>query len=216
MNQKSCISKINKRGVLLVFPVKNKREPLSLWSEIFPRKKMNWSWDESGSDDVADMWAMMKKLSASGKVVYSKWYQGRATFFSLELFTALLSLAQKRWTEHSGLSRTAELILETLESDSPLSTREVKKICELQGRDNERVYNRAMRELFNGFFIVGFGEVDDGAFPSLAVGSTRNMFEAQFLQAQTLAPEDAAAIVDKFMPVGLFRRYYDAHSRPKR
>ena len=99
MNQKSAISKINKKGVLLVFPINNKPESVSLpslWSEFFPKTKMKWEWDEKGDNYVFELWSLMKHLSASGEVVYSKWYQGRATFFSKELFTAMLCLNQKK------------------------------------------------------------------------------------------------------------------------
>lgn len=214
MNQKVAISKIKKRGVLLVFPLNNQKEPASLWSEFHPRKKMNWVWDETGSDNVAEMWWLMKKLSSNPQVVYSKWYRGRATFFSQELFTALLCLSKKFFEDHSRLSRTARLILDTLESDSPISTRELKKICDLQGKDNARFYNRAMKELFTEFLIVGFGEVDDGAFPSLAVGSTRTLFENLVLASHKLKAKDAEKILDGYMPAGSpFRKFYEREVR---
>lgn len=214
MNQKAAISKIKKRGVLLVFPLNNQKEPASLWSEFHPRKKMNWVWDDSAGAEVGELWWLMKKLSANPQVVYSKWYRGRATFFSPELFTALLCLSKKFFEDHSRLSRTARLILDTLESDSPLSTRELKKLCDLQGKDNARFYNRAMKELFTEFLIVGFGEVDDGAFPSLAVGSTRSLFENLVLASHQLKVKDAEKILETYMPEGsLLRKFYEREVR---
>ncbi|MBY0451825.1 MAG: hypothetical protein K2P92_02240, partial [Bdellovibrionaceae bacterium] len=176
MDQKSAVKKINDRGALLVFPINNKKEPASLWSEFYPRTKMRWEWDEGGDNKVGDLWLLMKKLSDSRQVVYSKWYQGRATFFSRDLFTALLKVTQP---DYSGttLSPVARQLYECLEEDSPLSTKQLKAITELRGKDNERFYNRGMKELFSRFLIVAYGEVDDGAFPSLAVGTTRNLFE---------------------------------------
>ncbi len=197
-----------------MFPLSNQKEPRSLWSEFFPRKKMHWSWDDSASDSVAELWWLMKKLSAGGHVVYSKWYRGRATFFSPELFTALIRLSEKKFEDHSRMSKTARLILETLESDSPLSTRELKKLCDLQGKDNLRSYNQAMKELFTAFLIVGFGEVDDGAFPSLAVASTRTVFENLHLAARKLKSEEAEEILEKYMPEGtLFRKFFEREIR---
>lgn len=101
MNQKSAVKKINDRGALLVFPINNKKEPASLWSEFYPRTKMRWEWDDDGDNKVGDLWLLMKKLSDSRQVVYSKWYQGRATFFSRDLFTALLKVTQP---DYSGVS----------------------------------------------------------------------------------------------------------------
>src|SRR3954464_10907107 len=113
MTQKSAIKKINSRGALLVFPVNNKKEPASLWSEFYPRKKMRWEWDDNGDDSVAQLWHLMKKLSDSREVVYSKWFQGRATFFSLELFSALLRVSTYKF-ENPELSREAREILNCL------------------------------------------------------------------------------------------------------
>lgn len=138
MNMRSAISKINKKGVLLVFPHQNRKEPASLWSEFFPRRKMRWEWDESGDNKVGEMWMLMKRLSDCRQVVYSKWYQGRATFFSRPLFTAVLRLTQ--FTNTAPLSPTAQTLLEILENDSPLSTKELKRASDLQGRLNEGLY----------------------------------------------------------------------------
>lgn len=209
MNQKTAISKINTHGVLLVFPINNQKEPASLWSTFYPRTKMRWEWDNDGDNRVGQLWFLMKKLSDSGQVVYSKWYQGRATFFSKELFTALLCTSLT-FFDHPEISRSARELLECLESDSPLSTKQLKKLTELQGKDNERFYNRGMKELFNRFLIVAYGEVDDGAFPSLAVGATRNLFEDLVNVAREMKSAQAQKIIDFYMPSGsLFRKYLD-------
>ncbi len=210
MNQRSAISKINKSGILLVFPINNQKEPASLWREFFPRKKMRWEWDEGGDNSVGEMWSLMKRLSDHREVVYSKWYQGRATFFSKELFVAMLALVQKDCDPQTGLSPTASLLLETLESDSPLSTKELKKATELQGKFNEPNYTRGMKELFSRFLVIAHGEVDDGAFPSLAVGATRTLYEEHWNQALGLDRRSAEQIVELYIPTGnLFRRAFD-------
>lgn len=210
MNIRSAISKINKNGALLVFPIKNKKEPHSLWSEFYPRTKMLWEWTDDGDDKVADMWHLMKRLSDCKDVVYSKWYQGRATFFSRDLFRAILSIAGKKNILQSPLDPISQTILETLRSDSPLSTKQLKQMTDLQGKFNEPNYNRAMKNLFSKFLIVGFGEVDDGAFPSLAVGATQNIYEDLWNEAKTFDESLAQKIVDKFLPLkSSFRKQFD-------
>jgi len=205
-----AISRIHGRGVLLVFPINNRPLPLSLWSEFFPKTRMVWDWNDDAAGPVHDMWGLMKRLSDCREVVYSKWYQGRATFFSRELFTALLSLRCVRSDPKRKLSSTARNMLEVLENNSPLSTRRLKEWTDLQGRLNEPVYSRAMKELFAGFLIVGFGEVDDGAFPSLAVGATELLYDDLWRQAEAMSARKAQAVVDRLMPDGsLFRRYLD-------
>ncbi|MEK6556524.1 MAG: hypothetical protein AABZ31_14845, partial [Bdellovibrionota bacterium] len=198
-NFRKSIEQIDEAGALLVFPIKNAKEPDSLWRRLHPKSQMRWEWDSGGDNKVANMWYRMKKLSDCKEVVYSKWYQGRATFFSRELFTALLTLA-RRSEKFPPLSREAHMILRQLEMNSPLSTKEIKKLTHLQGKFYEGAYNKAMKELFQRFLIVGFGEVDDGAFPSLAVGATESLYEKLWLQSNDMSEKDAMKIVNKFMP----------------
>ncbi len=210
MNIKKAIQIINQKGILLVFPVNNNKQPNSLWSEFYPRSKMEWSWDNDGDNRVGQLWSLMKKLSDCREVVYSKWYQGRATFFSKRLFTALLRIRIDELKNPVKLSRTSLELLEYLENDSPLSTKELKKLAELRGKDNERFYQRAIKALFKDFHIIAFGEVDDGAFPSLAIGATKNLYEDLCSAAQVLSLDQARDVVNEFMPHGqLFRKYLD-------
>lgn len=208
MKLKSALKHINDKGILLVFPINNRPEPLSIWSCLYPKRKMIWEWNEDSDDRIGEMWLLMKKLSDSREVVYSKWYQGRATFFSRELFRALLCLYVAEG--EAQVSRSSMNLLECLESDSPLSTKQLKKLTDLQGRDNEAEYNRGLKTLFQRFLIVGFGEVDDGAFPSLAVGATRVLYEDLWIESRDLDPTKAQEIVDRHMPLGsLTRKFLD-------
>lgn len=211
MNQRSAISKINKEGALLVFPIHNRPQPNSLWAEFFPKRKLRWEWDESGDNKVGEMWMLMKRLSDCRQVVYSKWYQGRATFFSRDLFTAMLRIMKAETSDlHRGLGFEARNLFEVLESDSPLSTKELKRAAELQGKDNESSYNRGMKELFGRLVVIAFGEVEDGAFPSLAVGATHLIYEDLWMESDDLAQENAMVTLNRYMPEGtLFRKYFD-------
>jgi hypothetical protein len=202
MNKKGAIEAIRKHGALLVFPINNRKEPLSIWAHFFPRSEMKWEWDEEGDDRVADLWHLRTELSRSGKVVYTKWYQGRATFFSREVFTGLLRLLESAREPHAGLGEEARRILEVLEFDSPISTKELKRATDLRGRDLESTFQRGMKELWNRFLIVGFGEVEDGAFPSLAVGATRLIFEDLWEASLAISEEEARAIVGKKLVSG--------------
>jgi hypothetical protein len=198
----NAISRIKDRGALLVFPINNRLLPNSLWAEFFPGTKMVWDWNEDGDYKVAEMWQLMKRLSDCRKVVYSKWYQGRATFFSPELFAALLALTRSARIPRHELSETARILFEVLENNSPLSTKELKVVTDLRGRENEAAYTRGMKELFTRFLIVGFGEVEDGAFPSLAVGATELLFEDLWREGSEMTPPTAKVTVDRLMPAG--------------
>lgn len=161
---------------------------------VFPRSPMRWEWDQDGDTRVSDLWILRERLSRSDQLVYAKWYQGRATLISFELFPALLRLMNPDGPE-GHLTRTAQSIYETLEEDSPLSTKALKQRVELVGRSNEGHYTRAMKELWQRLLIVGYREVDEGAFPSLAMGATRLIFEDLWQSAWSLSHEQAKKII---------------------
>lgn len=195
-----AVEYINKQGCLIVFPVNNNKEPLSLWSQFFPKSKMRWEWNEDSDDRIGQLWMLMKSLSAQDDVVYSKWFKGRATFFSRELFVALLKSMETPHLQTQEMPRKAASILETLQSNSPMSTRDIKKEHGLQGKDNEAEFNRCMKYLFSRLLIVGRGEVEDGAFPSLAVGATSLIFEDLWLSSKKISIKNAHEAISHFMP----------------
>jgi hypothetical protein len=70
-----------------------------------------------------------------------------------------------------------------------------------------------MKDLFSRLLIVGFGEVDDGAFPSLAVGATELLYDDLWRQAESMSIRKAQAMVDHLMPPSShFRRFFDKTS----
>ncbi|HRO66944.1 MAG TPA: hypothetical protein PL182_05220 [Pseudobdellovibrionaceae bacterium] len=185
-----AIRAIEDRGALLVFPDGNKAEPPSLWSVLHPRSEMRWSWDADGDNRVPKLWVLREELSRSGAVVYSKWYRGRATFFAKDDFTDLLAVRKASEAEHSLRGESAALYEALLES-SPQSTKELKRATDLQGRFFESAYHKGMKALFEAGLIVGWGEVDDGAFPSLACGATKVLFEDSWTESLNRSPEEA-------------------------
>ncbi len=201
MNLKTAIQAIDQAGALLVFPINNKREPSSLWYRFFPKSEMRWEWDSDGDHRVSDLWHLKTELSTTGKVVYTKWYQGRATYFSKPLFTALLRKLnpsmQDALKNQATLSQAARKLLEILQAESPLSTKELKRLADMRGRENERAYEKALKELWSRLLIVAYGEVEDGAFPSLAVGATETLFEQLWSDALELSPDAAEKRIAK-------------------
>lgn len=204
MNLSSAIKKIEARGALLVYPIDNRKEPASIWSEFFPKSEMRWEWDSEGDNRVANLWHLRTELSESGKVVYAKWFRGRATVFSKEVYAAMLRRLGGVAALTRGLPDDARAILECLLTESPLSTKALKKKMKLEGRFNEKAYEAAMKGLWMRLLIVGFGEVEDGAFPSLAVGASEVMFEDLVSQADALSLEKANGILKKYLAGTLF------------
>ncbi len=193
-----AISAIDKAGILLVFPINNRKEPKSLWTTFFPRSEMRWEWDDGGDGRVANLWHLREELSRSQKVVYAKWYQGRATFFSRKVFTAMLSRLLK--SPLPPLSKDASRILRTLQENSPLSTKRLKAATDFQGKFMTPAYEKALKQLWQRLLIVGFGEVDDGAFPSLAIGATSLLFEDLWREANELDVRSAYETICEYFP----------------
>lgn len=189
LTKASAVKAINKRGALLVYPLNNREEPASVWSELWPKTKMVWDWNEDSDDRVADMWHMREVLSRSRQVVYAKWFQGRATLFSFEVFVNLLSFLGG--TTEFAMSHESRMAMEALEADSPLSTKQLKAACELEGRLLEPAYNRAMKPLWSRLWIVGFGEFQDSSFPSLGIGASKTLFEDLWNEAARIKPKAA-------------------------
>lgn len=206
MKLAKAVQHIERDGILLVYPITNKKEPPSLWTRFFPRKTMRWEWDNDGDNQVAGLWYLRMELSESRKVVYAKWYQGRATCFSFAVFEALLVLARES-EKLAPLSRQAHEILQLLIEDSPLSTKEIKLATDLRGRSLESTYARAMKELWNHLLIVGFGEKDDGAFPSLAIGATSAIFEELVNASEKLSLKAAKERIEAQVSSEKFKKH---------
>jgi hypothetical protein len=204
------INKIDEVGGLLVFPIDNRPEPSSLWSRLYPKSEMRWEWDETGDTRVVKLWHLKTELSQCKKVVYSKWYKGRATFFSRSVFTAILAELAFPKASRLTLSEQARQILTILELDSPLSTKALKKEAGLKGRDNESIYQRSLKTLWERGLIVGYGEVDDGAFPSLAIGASQLLFDELWEEAKQLTVNKSKKILEKlFENQPLFKKEFE-------
>jgi hypothetical protein len=191
-----AVSIVDRLGICLVYPIANKPEPPSLWSAIHPKTKMEWSWDEDADPRVAEMWHLRERLARSSDVAYAKWFRGRATFFSLPVFHALLGRLTEAGDLFAGLPHEAVEILERLREVSPRSTKEIRAEAGLRGKPFESLFTHAMKALWARLLVVGTGEVQDGAFPSLAVAATEMMFEDVW-NARGAVPREARAKLDE-------------------
>lgn len=200
------IQAVRNHGWLLVFPLPKIKEPLSLWHVFYPKSVMRWEWDESGDNRVAELWHLRRQIAESHRVIYSKWYRGRATLFSEDIFKRLwVYFAPERAL--AGQSGEAREIMDLLEMESPLSTKQIRRGTDLTGKENERRYMASMKELWRTFAIVGVGEVDDGAFPSLAHAATHVVFEELCQAAEReFTFDEAKAWLDSNIQDASFRR----------
>lgn len=199
MSYAKAITAINRAGLLLVFPLKNERDPPSVWYALHPRTPMRWEWSDDADDKVVKLWHLRTELSEGRDIVYAKWFKGRATMFSRPLFTALLKVLSPQEPKAEELSADAWRLFQLLADDSPQTSRTLRAGAELEGKAYEGAFNRAMKELWDRLLIVGVGEVDDGAFPSLAMGTTKNMFEDLWLASRALGESEAREIVARHM-----------------
>jgi hypothetical protein len=200
----TSISAVNKNGWLLVFPMSGRKDPLSIWHVLHPRSVMKWEWSEHGDDRVARLWHLRRLLAESQRVIYSKWYHGRATLISQSLFKIIWVYFRSDREKIVGEGRE---VMELLEMESPLSTKQIRRASDLTGRENEKRYESAMKELWRTFAIVGVGEIIDGAFPSLAHAATHVFFEELCLEAERELTFDKARLwLDKNISDKSFRK----------
>jgi hypothetical protein len=192
----TAVRAIEEHGVLLVYPIANRQEPRSLWSVLYPRLTMSWAWDEGADPEVAEMWRLREKLARRDDVVYGKWYQGRATFFSKAVFTAMLARMRHRGDVLVGLGRGASELLGLLEENSPVSTKELRATAMESGLFKKRTdVDASLRILWQRLLVTGVGEVDDGAFPSLLVGATSLLLEPEWASSESVT-EAGEALLD--------------------
>ncbi|HEX5658170.1 MAG TPA: hypothetical protein VFX59_13290 [Polyangiales bacterium] len=180
------VTAIERLGALLVYPIASRPEIPSIWSVLYPRSEMHWAWDADADPRVSSVWILREQIARGRRVVYSKWFRGRAVFFSHALFGSMLS-TRRPW--QAERSREASEILQVLEDDSPQSSKDLRRHAGLRGKESERVWTRATKELWEQLAIVGTGEVPDGAFPSLEIGATRWIFEELWEEAQRREPD---------------------------
>ncbi|KHD87628.1 MAG: hypothetical protein OM95_13670 [Bdellovibrio sp. ArHS] len=205
--KRKMVEAIERRGCLLVYPLQNRPEPASLWSELYPRSKMVWEWDADADGRVSEMWILREELSRSEDVVYAKWFRNRATFFSKKVFINLLAYFGTSH-ERVHLPKASEQALESFLMDSPQSTKIIKENLGWQGKMMESHYNRAMKPLWNYLFIVGYGEVDDSSFPSLNMAATQNLYEDLWLASQQISEEQAEKfLLEHLGEKNLFMKY---------
>ncbi|HSO35322.1 MAG TPA: hypothetical protein VLT33_22490 [Labilithrix sp.] len=193
-----AVSIVDRLGIALVYPIDNRPEPPSLWSALHPRSEMAWSWDEGADPRVAELWHLRERLASSSEVAYAKWFRGRATFFSLPVFHALLGRLGEAGNVMAGLPHESIELLERLREISPRSTKELRAEAGLRGKPFESVFTHAMKALWARLLIVGTGEVADGAFPSLAVSATEMIFE-DLWNDRAAVPAEANAKLDEVL-----------------
>lgn len=207
---RKALAAIDEQHVLLVYPIENAREPRSLWHCLHPRSPMRWDWSEDADQRVVDLWHLKDDLCLERRVVYAKWFRGRATFFSRAIFVPILALLGATRAEVLRRNGTASRIYEELLDNSPQTPRRLRQAADLTGSHNRSDYERGLKLLWEQLVVVGTGEVDEGQFPALAIGATRHVFEDLWEEADGLAPRDAEERCRRLLPAeSPFSRFLD-------
>lgn len=199
MTKVKIIKAIEQAGILLVYPIQNQKEPPSIWHALYPKSRMSWDWAETADDRVVDLWHQRTLLSESRRVVYAKWFQGRATFFSRPVFAAMLRVLDSHDRQRT-LPEEAAAVYRLLLDDSPQTPKMLREALGLEGRSNEARFSRGLAELWRRLVVVGFGELDEGSYPSLQIGATKHLFEDLWDEAAELSLEEAEARLERVLP----------------
>lgn len=199
-NYKKAVGAINRHHIQLVYPIKNAEEPRALWHSLYPGAFMKWDWSEDADQRVVDIWHLKNELCYGQDVVYAKWFRGRATFFSREIFVPMICLLKTTQVEGIHRNMHANDIYEALLDNSPQTPKLVKQAVELSGAHNRSDYERGVKLLWEQLLIVGTGEVDEGQFPALAMGATKHIFEDLWDEGGSLDPGEAEERCRKLLP----------------
>jgi len=195
-----ALAAINEQHVQLVYPIKNAREPRSLWHSLHPRSAMRWDWSEDADQRVVDLWHLKDDLCLGREVVYAKWFRGRATFFSRAIFVPILALLGPTRAEALRRDANASRLYDELLENSPQTPRRLRQAADLSGSDSRSEYERGVKLLWEQLVIVGTGEVDEGQFPALAMGATRHIHEDLWEEAHGMEPRDAQERLRRLLP----------------
>lgn len=218
-----ALAAINEQQVQLVYPIKNAREPGSLWHSLHPRSAMRWDWSADADRRVVDLWHLKDDLCLGREVVYAKWFRGRATFLSRAIFVPILALLGTTRAEALRRDANATRIYEELLENSPQTPRRLRQAVDLTGSHRRSDYEHGVKLLWEQLLIVGTGEVDEGQFPALAMGATRHIFEDLWEEADSVAPRDAEERCRRLLPAAspfssfldrLMRKFSGRSSRP--
>lgn len=82
---------IQDKGMLLMFPIKNEKDPDSFWPHVFPRSKFFWDWTKDTDPKIFKIRTIIDELLNNDQIIQAKWYKNRATFFSKETFQHMLA-----------------------------------------------------------------------------------------------------------------------------
>ena len=200
MSYARAVKAINKHHILLVYPIKNAPEPQSLWSVLHPGVEMHWDWSEHADRRIEKMWHLKDELCERCDVVYAKWFRGRATFFSKQIFPAFLRVLGTTQFEEVLSSRDGDAIYQQLLDNSPQTPSMLKEAVEMESKHNRARFDKAMNVLWKKLYIVGTGEVDEGQFPALAAGATRHIFEDLWNEAEEMSLTTAQEVISGCLP----------------
>lgn len=203
-----AIDSINKHHFQLVYPIKNSRNIPSLWQTLYPRSKMRWDWSEDADERVVEMWHLKDILCNDPQVIYAKWYRGRATFLSRQAFAALLRILGSTYCDEIRSNEHANEIYQELLDESPQTPKSIKASTNLNGKYYRKSYESGIKNLWEQLLIVGTGEVDEGAFPALAIGASKHIYEDLWDEAKSMKLQAAYKYLTAVSDL-CFSRYLD-------
>ena len=188
---------IDAAGYCLLFPIKKTALP-SLYYAMARRAPLDW--DAYG----AKLWEWKDNFPRRRRAFYSKYFRGRGTFISLKLLPHFLAMEgtgavetdHARMYAGGRISADAVAIWETLDTQGPLATLELRHACKMDSKAGNKRYKRAMLELSRALVVVHFGaEQETGAWASSRFELTARAFPKQAAAARSIAPEDARATI---------------------
>jgi hypothetical protein len=133
-----------------------------LWEAVVGRPAPRWPRRSHHDTGVGLTWELKDALPARRQVYYGKLLKGRPVLVALDLFPAFYALVRGRQRSvdylaeyRAGrLSQPARRLLDALQSERPLYTRELRAAAFMLAPASTREFERAMAELQQGLWVV--------------------------------------------------------------
>jgi len=138
--EKEALGFIEKYGLVTLFPVRGTKFP-SLYGSTAK---------ESREERFRKAWDWADNLAQEKKIFYGKLVRGQVTLISLEIFPYVYKLRHLK----GDIGEIAENMLDLLRRHGASSTTKLRKQLHLMGKEQKRLFTRALNQLQLSFIIT--------------------------------------------------------------
>jgi hypothetical protein len=163
-----AIAFVRQRGFVFFWPISGITLP-SLWAGVAGDRPVADAHDDPGHVT----WGWKDQMLGQRRWYYAKVLRGRATMIDLEVAPVFYALSENygdperdhiQLYEQGLLTREARLIYETLLSEGPMDTVNLRRVIHMSGRGSDSPFERALTAVQRDFKAMPIGVAESGAW----------------------------------------------------